>query len=66
MEGIKYVNLLEISLVVIEIQGVENGKLMVPVNNTLVSHRAFLAANTQPCVLIYPMVFIKILNINIV
>ena len=32
MEGIKYVNLIEISLVVIEIRGVENGKLTVPVN----------------------------------
>ena len=53
MEGIKYVNLIEISPVVIEIQGVENGELAVPVNNTLVSHTAFLAADTQPCVLIY-------------
>ena len=33
MEGIKYLNLIEISLVVIEIRGVENGKLAVPVNN---------------------------------
>ena len=52
MEGIKYVNLIEIRPVVIEIQGVENGKLAVPVNNTLVSHTAFLAADTRPCVLI--------------
>ena len=51
MEGIKYVNLIEIGPVVIEIQGVENGKLAVPVNNTLVSHTAFLAADTRPCVL---------------
>ena len=51
MEGIKYVNLIEIGLVVIEIQGVENGELAVPVNNTLVSHTAFLAADTRPCVL---------------
>ena len=35
MEGINYVNLIEISSVVIEIQGVENGDLVVPVNNTL-------------------------------
>ena len=35
----------------IEIQGVENGKLAVPVK-TLVHHTAFLAAETQPCVLI--------------
>ena len=35
MEGIKYVNLIEIGPVVIEIRGAENGKLAVPVNNTL-------------------------------
>ena len=52
MEGINYVNLIEISPVVIEIQGVENGELAVPVNNTLVHHMAFLAADTRPCVLI--------------
>ena len=51
MEDIKHVNLIEIGLVVIEIQGVENGELAVPVNNTLVSHTAFLAADTRPCVL---------------
>ena len=37
---------------VIEIRGAENGELAVPVNNTLVSHTAFLAADTRPCVLI--------------
>ena len=52
MDGIKYVNLIEIIPVVIEIRGVENGNLAVPVNNTLVCHMAFLAADTQPCVLI--------------
>ena len=52
MEGIKYVNLIEISSVVIEIRGVENGELAVPVNNMLVRHMAFLAADTQLCVLI--------------
>ena len=52
MEGIKYVNLIEIGPVVIEIRGAENGELVVPVNNTLVSHTAFLAADTRPCVLI--------------
>ena len=46
MEGIKYVNLMEISPVVIEIQGVENSELAVPVNNTLVCHTAFLATDT--------------------
>ena len=39
-------NLIEIGLVVIEISGVENGKLGVPVNNTPVRHMAFLAAET--------------------
>ena len=53
MEGIKYVNLIEIGPVVIEIRGAENGKLVVPVNNTLVCHTALLAADTRPCVLIY-------------
>ena len=52
MEGIKYVNLIQIGPVVIEIRGVENSKLVVPVNNTLVHHTAFLAADTRPCVLI--------------
>ena len=47
-----YINLIEIGPVVIEIRGVENGDLVVPVNNTLVCHMAFLAANTRPCVLI--------------
>ena len=32
--------------------GVENGELPVLVNNTLVRHMAFLAADTQSCVLI--------------
>ena len=52
MEGIKYVNLIEICIVVIEIRGVENGKLVVPVNNTLVGHTAFSATDTRLCVLI--------------
>ena len=52
MVGIKYVNLIEISPVVIEIRWVENCELAVPVNNTLVCHTAFLAADTQLCVLI--------------
>ena len=43
MEGIKYMSLIEIGPVVIEIRGAENGELAVPVNNTLVSHTAFLA-----------------------
>ena len=52
MEGIKYVNLIEIGPVVIEVCEVENGKLAVPVNNTLVRHTAFLAADTRWCILI--------------
>ena len=52
MEGIKYVILIEITPVVIEIQGVENGKLAVPVINTLVHHTAFFATDIRPCVLI--------------
>ena len=42
-------NLIEIGSVVIEIREAENGKLAVPVNNTLVRHTAFLAADTRPC-----------------
>ena len=52
MEGINYVNLIEIGPVVIEILGVENGELAVPVNNTLVCHMVFLATDTRPCILI--------------
>ena len=48
MKGIKYVKLKEIGPVVIEIQGVENGELVVSLNNTLVCHTAFLAADTRP------------------
>ena len=51
MEGIKYLNLIEIGPVVIEIRAVENSDLVVPVNNTLVHHTAFLATDTQPRVL---------------
>ena len=52
IEGIQYVNLIEIHLVVIEIGGVEIGELAVPVKNTLMRHMAFLAADTRPCILI--------------
>ena len=52
MEGIQYVNLIEMGPVVIEIRGFENGELAVPVNNTLVRHTVFLDADTRPCVLI--------------
>ena len=52
IEGINYMNLIEIDLLALEIRGVENGELVVPVNNTLVHHMAFLNTNTRPCVLI--------------
>ena len=53
MEGIKYMKLIEIGPVVIEIQGVEDDELVIPVNHTLVRHTAFLAADTRPCVLMW-------------
>ena len=49
IQGIKYMILTEIGLVVIELWGVENGKFAVPVNNTLMCHTAFLAADIRPC-----------------
>ena len=52
MDGMNYVNLMEIDQDIIEIWRIENGELADPVNNTLVCHTAFLAACTQPCVLI--------------
>ena len=62
MQGIKYVNLIEIGLVVIEMCVVENGDLAVPVNNTLVCCTFSLASGTRPCVsipiigyIIYPL-----------
>ena len=55
MEGIKYVNLIEIGPVVMEIQGIENSDLVVPVNNTLVCCMSFLAADIQPCILIWAL-----------
>ena len=54
MYGKKYVNLVEIGAVVLEIQKAEFGNFMVPVNNTLVcltSSFVFLAADTLLCVL---------------
>ena len=51
MADIKYVNVIEIGLVVTEIQEVENGKLVVYVINTLVCDMVFLAADTRLCVL---------------
>ena len=45
-------NLIEISPMVIEIQGIEKSDLVVLANNTLVCHTAFLATDTRLCVLI--------------
>ena len=50
MEGIKYLNF---SGVIMEIREVENGNLVVPVNNTLVCRMSFLATDTRLCVLMY-------------
>ena len=55
MQGRKYINLVEISLVVLEIQKAEFGNFTVPVNNTLMcctSSFVFLATDAVLCVLI--------------
>ena len=41
IEDINHVNVIAIGPVVIEIREVENGELVVPVNNTLMCHTAF-------------------------
>ena len=46
MEDTKYGYLIEIDPVVIEMQQVENGNLMVPVNNTCARHMSFLVTDT--------------------
>ena len=48
MEGIRYTNLVQNGLIVMEIQGDENSNLVVPVNYTLVCCMSFLAADTWP------------------
>ena len=52
--GLKYADLVELNVVVIEIRGVENDMLAVPVStcNALACHTAFLATDTQSSVLI--------------
>ena len=65
MEGIKYVNMIEIGPVVIEIRRAENGELAVPVNSTLVSHTAFLAADTRPCVLIKEHLYVPFVLLSL-
>ena len=46
MKGIKYINLIEIGVVVIEIQGVENDELAVPVNKLVTITRNGTEWNT--------------------
>ena len=46
MEGIKYMNLVKIVIVVIEIWGIENGNLAFPITNTIASGISFLAIDT--------------------
>ena len=41
MKGIKYVNLIKIHHIAMEMREVENGDLVVPVNNTLMCHTSF-------------------------
>ena len=60
IKGIKYANSIEIGSVAIEIQWVENGNLVVPVNNPFVCHMIFLATDAQPCVLMYVYVYCRI------
>ena len=60
MEGIRYVNLIEIGPVVIEMRGVDNGELAFPVNNIVVHYTAFLATGTRPCVFMF--VYIKVIS----
>jgi len=50
MEGIKYINFVEIGSVFFELQEVEIGDFLVHVNNTCVVHVTFLAArHTTVC-----------------
>ena len=49
MEATKYVNLIEISPVVIDTGGVENSELVVIVNNTFVCHMAFFIYHSRNC-----------------
>ena len=59
MENIKYVNLIEIGPVVVEVQGVENGDLVVPINDTIVCRTSFLATAVYLDSL--PLLFINII-----
>ena len=60
MEDIKnIINLVQVGLVVIEILGVENGNLTVPVNSTPMYSISILTTNTRSCVLIIIIHFIS-------
>ena len=54
MEGIEYVNSIEIGLVVMEMLQAENSDLVVPVYNTLVRRMLFLATDTWATVCFDP------------
>ena len=45
--------MIQIGPVVIEIQGVENSALVVPVSNIIVCRMSILAADTRQCVLMW-------------
>ena len=62
MESVKYMNLVNIDIVVIEIQGVKNGELEVLVNSirTYSSH-GFLGADTRLCVLMLMIQYLCLL-----
>ena len=59
-----YTHLVQIGPAVTEMQGVENGSLAVPVNNTLVCSMSFLVTYTQPCVLMYVLSSAQMSNNN--
>ena len=61
-EFIKYINLIEIGLVLIVIREVENGNLTVAVNDILLHNASFLATDTRPCVLMKTSIYDKIMK----
>ena len=60
MKGLKYVNLIEIYPVVIEIWSVENGDLSVQENNTCVLHIVLGHWHMTMCLNIYTYAYIRI------
>ena len=61
-EFIKYINLIEISPVLIVIRGVENGNVTVAVNDRLLYNASFLATETRPCVLMKTSIYDNIMK----